>query len=948
MSSKEIKINRANVHNLKDISLNLPKNKLIVVTGPSGSGKSSLAFDTIYVEGQRRYLESLSSHAKQFIGQFQPPEVESITGLSPAIAIDQKTISRNPRSTVGTITEIYDYMRVLFARVGTLYCLKSNEKIVQYTPAQILSVVLSKPLKTKVQILSPIRVSTKSELKENILKLQSSGFSKIVINDSIHNLDDNILESFDPKSSYHVIVDRVILKENSEKRLMDSIEHALSIGFDTCSILFDESNRPQIFSNKNISPTTGEEYPDLGPKLFSFNSPQGACPDCKGLGQAQSFDTNIIISNEDYSINEGAIPPLSNKSSMLYKIIKHIADLENIDLGTPYKKLPKSFINILFNGSGNKRYKFDFSTLSSQFNFSKSFPGIIEWLKLKYAESSSEKIKKELESYMVTKICSSCQGNRLRPISLNVFLEDNKSEKYNIADLNNLSLFELNSFFKNLELDDFKYKVAHRILKEISNRLQFLNDVGLGYLTLNRGASTLSGGEGQRIRLATQIGSALSGVLYILDEPSIGLHQRDNQKLIQTLKSLRDIGNTVIVVEHDEDTMREADYIVDLGPGAGVHGGTIVAEGTPASIIKSSDSITSDFLSGKKFISANTNPKYKLDESNMIILTQACENNLKSVDLKLPLNKLVCLTGVSGSGKSTLIHNILVPALKAQLLPAHRSLYIRNNFKSLQLPDSIKSVIELDQSPIGRTPHSNPATYTGLFDDIRKLYTKTQESQIRGYKPGRFSFNVKGGRCEDCEGNGVNKIEMHFLPDIHIECSTCKGSRYNEETLSVLYRGKNIADVLNMTIEEGVDFFINHPKIHRALKTMNSVGLGYIKLGQPATTLSGGEAQRLKLSRELSKRTKGDTLYILDEPTTGLHFEDIKILLKTINSLVEQGHSVLIIEHNLDVIKTADWVIDLGPDGGDKGGEIVAEGTPEEISKASRSETGKFLKNYFN
>lgn len=929
-NNKYIDIYKAKVHNLKDVSLKIPKNTITVITGPSGSGKSSLAFDTIYVEGQRRYIESLSSYARQFLGQYQPPEVESITGLSPAIAIDQKSSSRNPRSTVGTITEIYDYMRVLFARAGTLYDPDSGKEIRKYTPTQIVRELLEYPEKTKFHIMSPILDGKKSSLKSEITKYQTMGFVRAFIDGEVVQLE----EAPQKGSSFDIVIDRVLLKKGIEKRITDSVEHALKLSNGIVNILVGD-DEVISFSERNISESTGEIFPDLEPRLFSFNSPLGACDTCNGLGQKKDFEINRMITDENISILDGAIKPLSKKNSFLYKMIQSIAATEKVDLSKPLNKLPKKFINILYNGT-DKVYKYKFSSESSYYEFSKSFPGITSWFEKKYIESGSEKVRKDLEEYMNIVTCSSCNGYRLKPIALST-----KVGNKNIMDISEMDIQEAYNFINSIKLKGEKKLIAEKLLIEIKSRLLFLINVGLEYLTINRSASTLSGGESQRIRLATQIGSALSGVLYVLDEPSIGLHQRDNDRLIETLKSLRDLGNTVLVVEHDEDTMREADHIIDVGPGAGIHGGMIVAEGSPKEILKNKKSITANFLSGKESIEV---PEKRKQLTEFIQLKKAKHNNLKEVTLKLPLNGLVCITGVSGSGKSSLVHEVLVPAIKTNILRANKSLYRRSNYQSIIGIDNLKSIIELDQSPIGRTPNSNPATYSGLFDEVRKLYAKTSESQIRGYKQGRFSFNVKGGRCEECEGNGVKKIEMHFLPDVYITCSECNGSRYNNETLSILYRGKNIADVLSMSIEEASEFFSNHKKMHRILSTMVSVGLGYIKLGQSATTLSGGEAQRLKLSKELSKMTKGHCLYVLDEPTTGLHFKDIKILLSAVHSLVDQGHSVLIIEHNLDVIKTADYLIDLGPEGGRNGGEIIAEGTPEEVAKVKGSFTGKYLK----
>ena len=931
----KIQVTKAKVHNLKSIDVSIPRHSLTVITGPSGSGKSSLAFDTIYAEGQRRYIESLSSYSRQFIGQFEAPDVESITGLSPAIAIDQKSTTKNPRSTVGTITEIYDYLRLFYARLGVAHCPESGERVSKQSPQQIVEQILNFKQNSKIQIISPVIRSKKGEHKEELAKYLSQGFSKIRLNGEFINLDDAVKINKSKFNDIDIVIDRIILKDGIRSRLSDSVEHALKLSDGYLVALVDDVEH--FYSEKNFSFKTNKSYPDLEPRLFSFNSPIGACPKCNGLGVSQYFDTESFILDETMSLEDGAMPILK-KNSFLLQMVKSVASTEKVNFDTAYNKLPKKFIEILLNGNGDKIYSYKFESENSSWNFKKEFPGIIAWLEKKYAESESEKTRTDLQEFMVIEKCSSCKGKKLNPFALAVTIN-----KKSIMDVSDLPINECLEFFEALEFKGNEAIIASKVLKEVKDRLKFLNNVGLNYLTLNRDAMTLSGGESQRIRLATQIGSALSGVLYVLDEPSIGLHQRDNEKLIQTLINLRDIGNTVIVVEHDEDTMMAADYLIDMGPKAGVHGGDIVASGTPSEVMKSKDSITGQYLSGKKLIEV---PKKRRSLTDFIKLNKANLHNLKDVTLNLPLNGFACITGVSGSGKSTLVHQIFIPAIKNYLSKGRRG--AKSNYQSITGVDKIQGVIELDQSPIGRTPHSNPATYTGLFDSIRTIYSQTNESKVRGYKPGRFSFNVKGGRCESCEGNGVLKIEMHFLPDVYVTCSECNGSRYNNETLSVLYRGKNIADVLSMTIEEAVGFFENHPKVHRALKVLNDVGLGYIRLGQPATTLSGGEAQRLKLSRELSKSTKGQTLYVLDEPTTGLHFEDIKILILALNRLIEQGHSLLVIEHNLDVIKTADWVIDLGPEGGKYGGQIVAEGTPEAVSKVKGSYTGHYLKKILN
>ena len=926
---EKIQITKARVHNLKSIDVSIPRHTLTVVTGPSGSGKSSLAFDTIYAEGQRRYIESLSSYARQFIGQIEPPDVESITGLSPAIAIDQKSTTKNPRSTVGTITEIYDYMRLLWARLGVPHCPETGDAVQRQTPQQIIERLLTMKEGTKLQLLSPVVRQKKGEHKEEMAKYQVLGFSKVRVNGEQKALDDSLVI---PKAKFNdveLIVDRIVLKDGVRSRLADSVEYALKLSDGYLIVIADD--KEIFFSEKNFSFRTNKSYPDLEPRLFSFNSPLGACQLCNGLGLTKTFDMDSIITDENLSINDGAIAPLK-KSSFLMQMIKSIAAAENTDLDKPLKKHSEKFKSILFDGS-DKIYTYKFESENSTFNFKKEFPGIKAWLEKKYNESDSEKVKLDLEEFMIIKKCSGCKGKKLNPFALAATVKDK-----NIMEICDLPVNESFEFFDSLQFKGNEAVIAQKLLKEIRDRLNFLLNVGLDYLTLNRDAMTLSGGESQRIRLATQIGSALSGVLYVLDEPSIGLHQRDNEKLIQTLIHLRDIGNTVIVVEHDEDTMRAADWLIDMGPAAGIHGGEIVSAGTPKDVAKDPKSITGKFLAGKEKIEV---PKVRRKWTDKLVLQEAKEHNLNGVTLEIPVGTMTCLTGVSGSGKSTLVHRILIPAVKTYLSKGRKP--SSANYRAISGVDKFQSVIELDQAPIGRTPHSNPATYTGLFDDIRNIYSQTNESKVRGYKPGRFSFNVKGGRCETCEGNGSLKIEMHFLPDVYVQCQDCGGKRYNPETLSILYRGKNIADVLEMSIEEAVTFFENHTKVARTLRVLNDVGLGYIKLGQPATTLSGGEAQRMKLSRELSKAVKGNTLYVLDEPTTGLHFNDIRILLKALNRLVDLGHTLLVIEHNLDVIKTADWVVDLGPEGGKGGGEIVAFGTPEQVAKSKRSHTGKFL-----
>jgi excinuclease ABC subunit A len=931
---KMIQVTNAKVHNLKSIDVSLPRHSLTVITGPSGSGKSSLAFDTIYAEGQRRYIESLSSYARQFIGQIEAPEVESITGLSPAIAIDQKSTNKNPRSTVGTITEVYDYLRLLFARLGEAHCPETGEKVAKQSPQQIVEQILKFKTGSKLQILSPVIRSKKGEHKEELAKYSSMGFSRIRLNEELIALDEKITVNKSKFNSIDIVIDRLVIKDGIRSRLTDSVEHALKLSDGYLIVLKDDEEF--FYSEKNYSFTTGRSYPDLEPRLFSFNSPLGACPTCNGLGVSKSFDLNGLLLDENLSLEEGAMP-IVRKNTFLMQMVRSVAESEKVDLHKPFSKVSDRFKAILYNGS-SKVYTYKFESENSSWNFKKEFPGVIAWLQKKYTESESEKTRGDLEEYMIIKECSDCNGKKLNAFALAATVKNQS-----IMDICDLSISEASDFFQTLEFTGNRGIIAQKVLKEIRERLNFLLNVGLNYLTLNRDAISLSGGESQRIRLATQIGSALSGVLYVLDEPSIGLHQRDNEKLIKTLIALRDIGNTVLVVEHDEDTMMASDYIIDMGPKAGIHGGEIVAFGSPDEIKRNKNSITGKYLSGALKI---TIPTSRRSLKDFIVLKRANLHNLKDVTLTLPLGGFVCVTGVSGSGKSTLVHKILIPAIRNYLSRGKRG--VTSNYHSISGVDKIQSLIELDQSPIGRTPHSNPATYTGLFDVIRNIFAMTNESKVRGYKPGRFSFNVKGGRCETCEGNGRLKIEMHFLPDVFVTCSECRGSRYNKETLTVLYRGKNISDVLDMSIEEAEGFFENHPKVNRALKVLNAVGLGYIKLGQPATTLSGGEAQRMKLSRELSKTTKGNALYVLDEPTTGLHFEDINILLKALNKLVELGHSLLVIEHNLDVIKTADWVIDLGPEGGSDGGQIIAEGTPETVSQVRSSFTGKYLSKVLN
>lgn len=925
----KIKIFGAKVHNLKDINVEIPRNKLTVITGPSGSGKSSLAFDTLYAEGQRRYIESLSSYARQFLGQMEPPDVESITGLSPAIAIDQKSTSKNPRSTVGTITEVYDYLRVLYARLGDAYCPESNELLEAQSAEQIVLALLRNPEKTKLQLLAPVVKSQKGEHRDLIQKLLSLGFSKARFNGELIALEDGFKLEKNKKNNLEVVVDRLVVRDGIKGRLTDSIEQTLKLGEGSLFVLVDK--KLEFFSEHLYSHKSGLSYPELEPRLFSFNSPLGACESCNGLGESKVFERSKYVLDEKKSFADGSIVALGKHGSFYYQMVKCILDIEKVSLDTPIKKWPKKVYSTIFDGS-DKEYTYKFKSDNSSYTFKKSFVGLDSWLDKKYLESNSDKIRNDLEKYMNIKTCPSCKGQRLNAYARNVKIADT-----GIMEVSQFSIEDAFKFFKKVKFKGNKKIIADKLLKEINSRLEFLVDVGLTYLTLNRAANTLSGGESQRIRLATQIGSALSGVLYVLDEPSIGLHQRDNDKLIKTLIHLRELGNTVIVVEHDEETMMASDYIIDIGPGAGIHGGEIVACGKPAAIMKAK-SITGAYLSKRESIAI---PKHRKKLEKTIKLKGVNKNNLVNLDVNFPLGGLVCITGVSGSGKSTLVHNALVPGIKNIVNKNHD---YPIHYKSIGGVDQVDQVIEIDQSAIGRTPKSNPATYTKLFDQIRTLFAHTNEAKVRGFKAGRFSFNVKGGRCETCEGNGQIKVEMNFLPDVFIKCSDCGGKRYNQETLNVTYRGKNISEILYMSIEEAMEFFKHHTKIYRALFTLNSVGLGYIKLGQSSTTLSGGEAQRLKLSRELSKATRGHCLYVLDEPTTGLHFRDIQVLLDAMLRLIDRGHSILVIEHNLDVIKTADYVIDLGPEGGVHGGEIVAEGTPEEVAKNKKSITGKYLK----
>lgn len=937
----KIIIKGAKEHNLKNVDLELPRNKFIVFTGLSGSGKSSLAFDTIYAEGQRRYVESLSAYARQFLGQMEKPNVEYIEGLSPAISIDQKTTSKNPRSTVGTVTEIYDYLRLLFARVGEVHCSVCGAKISQMTIQEIVDKMMEFPERTKLQILSPVVRGQKGTHKKLIENIKKEGFVRIRVNGENYEVTDDIDLSKNKKHNIEVVVDRIVIKDGIESRLTDSIETAvkLSDGLVIAQIIDGEEI---LYSTKFACPEHGVGIEELSPRMFSFNAPFGACETCNGLGESKEVDPDLVIPNKDLSIKQGAIAAWGsvgvNDDTYYSKMVQSLANHFGVSIETPVKDLPEEFVHELLYGTNNVMVQFIYeSKYGGRREYQAYFEGVIPNLERRYRETNSEYSRDKIEEYMTETPCPKCKGARLKKEVLSV-LVDGK----NIMEVTDFSVNELVEYIENINLSEKQKFIAHEILKEIRGRAIFLRDVGLDYLNLSRKAGTLSGGEAQRIRLATQIGSALVGVLYVLDEPSIGLHQRDNDRLIKTLRHLTDIGNTLIVVEHDEDTMRECDYIVDIGPGAGVHGGQIVAQGTLEEILDNPNSITGQYLSGKKEIQI---PEITREgNGNFIEIVKANENNLKNINVKFPLGKFTCITGVSGSGKSTLINDILYKGIASKI----NKLRDRpGKHKEIKGIENIDKIINIDQSPIGRTPRSNPATYTGVFDMIRDLFASTNEAKARGYQKGRFSFNIKGGRCEACKGDGIIKIEMHFLPDVYVPCEVCKGERYNRETLQVKYKDKTIADVLDMNVEEALKFFENIPNIKRKLETLMDVGLSYIKLGQPSTQLSGGEAQRIKLATELSKRPTGKTLYILDEPTTGLHMADVDKLIQVLQKLADTGNSIVVIEHNLDVIKTCDYIIDLGPEGGDKGGKIVATGTPEEVSKVEGSYTGKFLKKYF-
>ncbi|ETP68259.1 excinuclease ABC subunit A [Planococcus glaciei] len=934
MKNQEIRIQGARAHNLKNIDVVIPRDQLVVMTGLSGSGKSSLAFDTIYAEGQRRYVESLSSYARQFLGQMDKPDVDSIEGLSPAISIDQKTTSKNPRSTVATVTEIYDYMRLMYARIGKPICPNHGIEISSQTIEQMVDRLLEYPERTKMQILAPVvsgRKGTHAKLLEDIKK---QGYVRVRVNGDLVDLDDDINLDKNKKHSIEVVIDRVIMKEGIATRLSDSLESALRIA--DGRVLVDVMEQEELlFSEHHACPICGFSIGELEPRMFSFNSPFGACPECDGLGHKLEVDPDLVIPDWSVSLENDALAPWKPTSSQYYpQMLKAVCNHYKIDMTVPVSELPEEHIQILLHGSGHDKIRFRYENDYGQIRDNHiHFEGVMTNVDRRFRETSSDWTREQMEKYMGEQPCPACKGHRLKPESLAVKVND-----LHIGLVSEFSIVEADEFFKNLVLSEKDAQIASAIVREIRERVSFLINVGLDYLTLNRASGTLSGGEAQRIRLATQIGSRLTGVLYILDEPSIGLHQRDNDRLIGALKDMRDLGNTLIVVEHDEDTMLAADYLIDIGPGAGVHGGEIIAAGTPEKVMKNKKSLTGQYLNGTKFIPLPA--ERRQSDGRAISIRGANENNLKKVSVDIPLGMFVAVTGVSGSGKSTLINEILYKSLASKL---NRARIKPGKHDSIEGIDELEKVIDIDQSPIGRTPRSNPATYTGVFDDIRDVYASTNEAKVRGYKKGRFSFNVKGGRCEACRGDGIIKIEMHFLPDVYVPCEVCHGKRYNRETLEVKYKDKSISDVLEMTAEAASQFFENHPKIHRKLKTIVDVGLGYVTLGQPATTLSGGEAQRVKLASELHKRSNGKSFYILDEPTTGLHADDISRLLLVLQRLVDNGDTVLTIEHNLDVIKTADYIIDLGPEGGDQGGTILATGTPEDIANVKGSYTGKYL-----
>ncbi|SBE08673.1 Excinuclease ABC subunit A [Staphylococcus aureus] len=935
MKEPSIVVKGARAHNLKNIDIELPKNKLIVMTGLSGSGKSSLAFDTIYAEGQRRYVESLSAYARQFLGQMDKPDVDTIEGLSPAISIDQKTTSKNPRSTVATVTEIYDYIRLLYARVGKPYCPNHHIEIESQTVQQMVDRIMELETRTKIQLLAPVISHRKGSHEKLIEDIGKKGYVRLRIDGEI--VDVNEVPELDKNKNHtiEVVVDRLVVKEGIETRLADSIETALELSEGQLAVDVIDGEDLK-FSESHACPICGFSIGELEPRMFSFNSPFGACPTCDGLGQKLTVDVDLVVPDKDKTLNEGAIEPWIPTSSDFYPtLLKRVCEVYKINMDKPFKKLTERQRDILLYGSGDKEIEFTFTQRQGGTRKrTMVFEGVVPNISRRFHESPSEYTREMMSKYMTELPCETCHGQRLSREALSVYVGG-----LNIGEVVEYSISQALNYYKNINLSEQDQAIANQILKEIISRLTFLNNVGLEYLTLNRASGTLSGGEAQRIRLATQIGSRLTGVLYVLDEPSIGLHQRDNDRLINTLKEMRDLGNTLIVVEHDDDTMRAADYLVDIGPGAGEHGGQIVSSGTPQKVMKDKKSLTGQYLSGKKRIEV---PEYRRPASDRkISIRGARSNNLKGVDVDIPLSIMTVVTGVSGSGKSSLVNEVLYKSLAQKI---NKSKVKPGLYDKIEGIDQLDKIIDIDQSPIGRTPRSNPATYTGVFDDIRDVFAQTNEAKIRGYQKGRFSFNVKGGRCEACKGDGIIKIEMHFLPDVYVPCEVCDGKRYNRETLEVTYKGKNIADILEMTVEEATQFFENIPKIKRKLQTLVDVGLGYVTLGQQATTLSGGEAQRVKLASELHKRSTGKSIYILDEPTTGLHVDDISRLLKVLNRLVENGDTVVIIEHNLDVIKTADYIIDLGPEGGSGGGTIVATGTPEDIAQTKSSYTGKYLK----
>jgi len=956
----KIIIKGAREHNLKNIDLEIPRDKLVVITGVSGSGKSTLAFDTIYAEGQRRYVESLSAYARQFLEQMEKPDVESIEGLSPAISIEQKTTSKNPRSTVGTVTEIYDYLRLLFARIGKPYCYKCGKEISAQTIQQMVDRIMELPQDTKMILSSPIVRGRKGEYKKELEQLRKDGYTKIKIDGEVKDLSEDIAVDKKKKHDIDVVIDRLVIKPAIVKRLADSLEVAtrLSNGIAKVEIIMEQANRvgakmatwlplskdgntvasvqKEILFNENLACIDcGISYPELTPAMFSFNSPHGACSECNGLGGKLYFDPDLVVPNKEISLREGAIAPWANKTSIYFhQMIEALSRHFKFDIYTPFKNLPNKIQDMLLYGSGTEEVEFYYEKGDRRHYYKKPFEGVLKNLMNLFHETDSSDVMEDLSQYMNTQPCPACNGSRLKKESLFVKIDD-----HSIYEVTQMSIKESSKFFKGLRLGKTEQEIGRRVLKEIEERLGFLINVGLDYLTLERSAATLSGGEGQRIRLATQIGSSLTGVLYILDEPSIGLHQRDNKRLLDALKRLRDLGNTVLVVEHDEETIVSADYVIDMGPGAGERGGKVVATGTPLEIISNKQSLTGKYLS--KELEIPVPSERRKSDGRFLTIKGAKANNLKSITVKIPIGLITCITGVSGSGKSTLVVDTLYRALSQRLYHSKERAGEVEDILGLEFIDK---VIDIDQSPIGRTPRSNPATYTGLFTPMRDLFSELPEARMRGYKPGRFSFNVKGGRCEACEGDGLIKVEMHFLPDVYVTCEVCGGKRYNRETLDIKYKGKSIADILDMTVTEALNFFENIPPIKEKLQTLYNVGLGYIRLGQSATTLSGGEAQRIKIAKELSKRATGRTMYILDEPTTGLHFADIQRLLHVLQELRAAGNTILIIEHNLDVLKTADYIIDLGPEGGDEGGRVIATGTPEEVAEVQGSFTGHFLK----